>query len=174
MSINDKKRQFTEVYEREADGLFRFSLLRTSNRDQARDIVQDTFMRFWQTLIDGKEITHERAFLYKITRNLIIDWYRKAKSESLDVLIENKEGEMNEFPDTEAHRNITFSAEAREIISAIQKLEPAYRDVVYFRYVEEIPPQEIGRLLDLSTNVVSVRINRGLEQLRTYLNLKLN
>ena len=171
MSINDKKRQFAEVYEREADGLFRFSLLRTSNREQARDIVQDTFMRFWQSLIDGKEITHERAFLYKITRNLIIDWYRKAKSESLDALTENEEGDTNEFPDTEAHGRVTFSAEACEIISAIAKLEPTYRDVVYFRYVEEMPPQEIGKLLDLSANTVSVRINRGLEQLRTYLKL---
>ncbi|MFA5841904.1 MAG: sigma-70 family RNA polymerase sigma factor [Candidatus Paceibacterota bacterium] len=165
MSIDDKKRQFTGIYEREADGLFRFCFLRTSNREQARDIAQDAFMRLWQTLMDGKDIVHERAFLYTVTRNLIIDWYRKSKSESLDAL--SDEGDAGEYPDMEAHKLITFSAEAREVLSAIRELDPIYREATYLRLVEEMLPQEIGRLLDLSANTVSVRVNRGIEQLRT-------
>ncbi len=169
MGINDKKRQFAEIYEREADGLFRFCLLRTSNREQARDIVQDAFTRLWQALLDDRSITHERAFLYAITRNLIIDWYRKAKSESLDALTEwGDDGEeTKEFPDTKAEGRMIFSAEAREMLEAIKELEPMYREAVYLRLVEEMLPQEIGELLDLNANVVSVRVNRGIEQLRS-------
>ena len=170
MSINDKERQFAEMYEREADGLFRFCFLRVSNREQARDIVQDAFMRVWQTLLLGKDIAYERAFLYTITRNLIIDWYRKAKSESLEALTEREGGdgeETNEFPDRGAEGRITVSAEAREILSAIQELEPIYREAVYLRLVEEALPQEIGEMLGLSANAVSVRVSRGIEQLRT-------
>jgi RNA polymerase sigma-70 factor (ECF subfamily) len=166
MSIIDKEKQFTEIYEREADGLFRFCFSRTSNREQARDIVQDAFTRVWQSILEDKIITHERAFLYMITRNLIIDWYRKSKSESLDALTEGEDGETNEFPDKDADRRITHSAEAREVLAAISELDPDYRDVTYLRLVEEMLPQEIGELLKLRPNLVSVRINRGVEQLR--------
>ena len=56
-------REFAEIYNREADAVFRFCLIRTSDRDMALDFTQDTFMRFWSSLLTGKKINNSRTFL---------------------------------------------------------------------------------------------------------------
>lgn len=165
MANNEKRKQFEKLYEREADPLFRFCLLRTSSREQARDIVQETFLRVWKAVMEGTPIAHERAFIYTVARNLVIDWYRKGRTESLDALLEEDEGTFDVAEEGSAER-AALSFEAKEAITAIRNLGPKYRDVVYLRLVEDKQPQEIAELLGLKVNVVSVRINRGLLRLR--------
>src|SRR3989344_2415025 len=72
--------KFKTIYEKESDAIFRFCLVRVSDREQALDITQETFLRLWQNLFEGKEIRNERAFTFTIANHLIIDWYRKKKS----------------------------------------------------------------------------------------------
>jgi len=59
-----------------------------------------------------------------------------------------------------------FEAEGRYLIDAITRLGPSYRQPVYLRYAEGLSPPEIGEIMGISANAVSVRINRGLEELR--------
>ncbi|MDE2188782.1 MAG: RNA polymerase sigma factor, partial [Patescibacteria group bacterium] len=80
------KKTFTAAYEDESDAIFRFCLLRVSDRDQALDLTQETFVRLWQSLTLGHEMTNMRAFLFTVAHRLIIDWYRKKKSVSLENL----------------------------------------------------------------------------------------
>src|SRR4051812_29307947 len=86
--------EFTQLYTTEADAIFRYCFIRTSQREVARDLTQDTFMRLWNTLSGDKEIRNCRAFLFTVARNLIIDWYRKKKPESLDILVEEEGGDV--------------------------------------------------------------------------------
>ncbi len=51
--------KFEKIYEKESDAVFRFCLFRVSDREQALDITQETFLRLWQSLSDGKEILNE-------------------------------------------------------------------------------------------------------------------
>lgn len=156
------KDDFKDVFESKSDAIFRYCYFRTSNRDVALDIVQDTFMRFWTALKNGQKIENHQAFLYTIARNLITDFYRKKTSLSLDALAESDENEYYIPKDLSEKINI----EARYIIHKIQELEPQYRQVVYLRFVEELKPHEIAEITGESTNIISVRINRGMEKLR--------
>ena len=47
---------FREIYSQESDAIFRFCLMRTSDREMALDFTQDTFMRFWNSFVLGKDI----------------------------------------------------------------------------------------------------------------------
>src|SRR6185436_7404745 len=89
---------FGEVYEKESDAIFRFCLLRTSDRDVALDFTQDTFMRFWNSLLLEKDIKNHRTFLFTIARNVVIDWYRKKKSFSLEKMMETAEAQGRGAP----------------------------------------------------------------------------
>lgn len=170
--IENKKKQFEEVYEREADALFRFCLSRVSDREQAKDIVQESFGELWGAFVRGTEIEYERAFIFTVARNRIIDWYRKSKSSSLEAMMEAREGESPFEPrDEKADKKISFSAEARQILEAIEKLKPEHREVVRLRLVEELLPKEIAEVIGISPNAVSVRINRGIEEIRKILGL---
>ena len=158
---------FTDIYHKESDALFRFCFFRISDREQALDLVQEIFTRFWQTLNDkGHSIEHTRAFLYTIARNAIIDWYRKKKPVSLEGLEDPETEEPYEQLSDSALIDSKLEGEGRFLIEAISKLSPGHRDAVFLRFVEGMPPPEIAKVLKISTNAVSVRINRGIDELR--------
>src|SRR3989338_809228 len=162
---------FVETYNREADAIFRFCLLRTSDREVALDFTQDTFLRFWNSLMLEKDIKNHRTFLFTIARNIIIDWYRKKKSFSLETLMENAaEGRGVNFQ-FKARENVETEVEAEFLVRKIQELPEPYSNAVYLRCVEELKPREISEILGESANVISVRISRGLEQLRQLLHI---
>lgn len=128
-------------------------------------------MRFWDTLVQGKPVVNDRAFLFTIARNLIIDWYRKKKSVSLEALGESSDGEERDVLDTlvledAGQEKEEFNAEGRYVIEKIKELDPQYQHILYLRFVEDMKPKEIAEILGESVNVVSVRITRAIEKLR--------
>ncbi len=163
---------FKETYKKEADAIFRFCLLRTSDREVALDFTQDTFMRFWKTMNKDKEIKNHRTFLFTIARNVVIDWYRKKKSFSLEKLMEHAEDQGLAHFQPASSDNVEHNVEAAFLVRKIKELPEPYSRAVYLRCVEEMKPREISEVLGESANVISVRISRGLEQLRRLLRME--
>lgn len=163
----DIKSTFEAVYKNESDAIFRFCLLRVSSREQALDIVQETFLRYWQSLQKDQEVLNDKALLFTIARRLVIDWYRKKKSLSLEKMMSDKDDGNNDFIDEKTeYDKMAIGIEGRYLVGKINKLDTSYRDPLYFRFVEDLSPPEIGKILRISANAASVRINRGLEELR--------
>ncbi len=157
---------FEQIYKEHSDSIFRFCLVRVSNREQALDITQETFLRLWKNLTETNDVLNYRAFLFKIANNLIIDWYRKKKSFSLDQMLGDGEDAKYDVPDESRKESILDGAEGRYLIEQIDQLEPAHKHPVYLRFVEGLSPPEIGEILGISPNAASVRVNRGLIELR--------
>ena len=135
-------------------------------RQQALDITQETFLRLWQSLQAEKEILHNKAFLFTVAHRLIIDWYRKKKSLSLEKIM-YKDGEVEyDVMDIKTKDSLDLVAEGRYLLSKISELPPAYQYPVYLRFIEGLSPPEIGDILGVSANAASVRVNRGLVELR--------
>jgi RNA polymerase sigma-70 factor (ECF subfamily) len=161
-SSEEKERKYLDSYDEYADAIFRYCYFKVSDYDQARDLTQDTFMKVWQEVRTGTEIENHRAYLYRIATNLVIDYYRKKKTSSLDVLTE-----AGFDPSDERNKTVLEDkVEVRIVKEVLQKLDDKYREPVFLRYIEEMSPKEIAKILDLSENVVSVRIHRGLKQLQ--------
>jgi RNA polymerase sigma factor (sigma-70 family) len=77
------------------------------------------------------------------------------------------EGEMGYDPSDEMSTSLLETkAEGRYLLEKISELTPSYRQPVYLRYVEDLSPVEIGEILGISANAASVRINRGLLELK--------
>ncbi|MBI3458698.1 sigma-70 family RNA polymerase sigma factor [Candidatus Azambacteria bacterium] len=158
------EQQLTEAYESYSDVIYRLCLYKTSNGEQAEDLVQEVFIRFWDYLSKGGEIVNIKSFLYQIARNLIIDYYRKKKAESLDELQED--GFQLSGND---HEDIINQSEKNIAIGIINQLEEKYRDVVYLRLVEEMTMKEIGQTLAITANNVTVRFHRGMKQVELFI-----
>ena len=166
MSIDDDKKRFTDIYNQESDSLFRFCLLRVSDREKALDLTQESFTRLWSSFSLGKRVDNPRALLYRVARNLIIDWYRRIKPVSLESLSGADEDREFDPPDQRATVKIEVDAESRRVLSMLGRLESQYQEVIYLRFVEDLSPKDIAEILRLNTNTVSVRITRGMEALR--------
>lgn len=165
MAVQHTEKRFLEIYDRYADAIFRFCVVRVTDREIAKDLTQDTFMRFWDTLRKGDEVTYPKTMLYTIARNRIIDHYRKHKSESLELLSERGYEPVSKIADAASQ------SECQEVIEAIQRLPEQYRDVVYLRFAEGLPPRDIATICSEPVNRTSVRITRGLKELRNVLRI---
>jgi RNA polymerase sigma-70 factor, ECF subfamily len=170
MSLEKLKAEFTAIYNQNSDALFRFCLTRVSQRELSLELSQEAFARLWARMAEGgkgREVPNPRAFLYLVTRRLIIDWYRKTKTSSLDHGLD-EEGEENTFDpaDDRALAEIEAGPEGRRVMALLSKLDEDHREVIHLRFVEELSPREIAEILGVSPNAVSIRITRGLAALR--------
>lgn len=150
------------------DALFRHASLRISNREKAVDLVHDTFTKVWAYIRNGYEIDNFRPFLYKVLNNLIIDEYRKKKELSLDAMLEEEGVDEGSFSDLSESTVEALAAtiDGKKAFDLLTELPDQYREVIIYRFVDQLGPREIAELIEESENVVSVRIHRGLKILR--------
>ena len=154
--------QFAQAYDEYKDAIFRHCYFHTFDRERAKDLLQETFVKTWEYLAGGHDIDNVRAFLYKVATNLVINAARKKKEQSLEALQEqgfDPPGDDNPA----AHDHI---AEER-VMKVLRGIDEPYRSAVTLRYIEGFAPAEIANITGESANVISVRINRGLKQLRS-------
>ena len=161
MDQDETKAYFLQIYDTYASDIYRFCFLKVSNREQAEDLTQEVFTRFWQALREGTVMRSERALLYTVARNLVIDWYRKKKESSLDTLTESG----IEFAG-DSSADVTIAAEMAEALKAVNDLDEPSREALLMRYVEGFSPKEIANLTGESANAVSVRLNRAIKKVR--------
>jgi RNA polymerase sigma-70 factor (ECF subfamily) len=172
MSHQNMTNQFLAIYNAESDAIFRYCLLRTSSRDVSLDLSQEAFMRFWKMMSQKKEISNHRALLFTITRNLIIDWYRKKKTLSIESLDQefgdnSDKSVADKFVlDNTTQEALELNADGRYLLGKIKELDEPYEQVVFMRIVLDLGPKEISQILGESENVISVRISRGLEKMK--------
>lgn len=159
--VDSRETRFLDAYDSYADAIFRYSYLRLYDRAEARDIVQETFLRTWNYIKEKGEVENMRPFLYKVASNLIINRNQKKKPTSLDALMD--EGFDPWFDDRERQTNILDGV---KVLEKLDSLDEKYREVVYLRFVEDLTPKEIAEVVGESENVVSVRIHRGVEKLK--------
>ncbi|HEY4505221.1 MAG TPA: RNA polymerase sigma factor [Candidatus Paceibacterota bacterium] len=161
---------FLDTYNTYSDQIFRFVLFKLSDREKAKDLTQETFMKTWIHISKNGNLENVRAFLYKVARNLVVDEYRRkgrVNIRSLDELVED-----GYDPKTEESESLMDKIDGREALKFIKQLPQAYSDILFMRYVEELDISEIASALDKSTNVVSVRINRGIKKLKEIISKK--
>jgi len=130
--------------------------------------VHDAFTKVWSYVRGGYEIDNFRPFLYKVLNNLIIDEYRKKKEFSLDKLLEADgvdEGSFDELSENTVEK-LAATIDGRKAFELLAEVPDEYREVIIYRFVDQLGPKEISDLTEETENVVSVRIHRGLKMLR--------
>jgi len=167
MSQSSLSHLFQQAYEDYSDAIFRYCLVRIQQRELALDLTQETFIKTWEYLSDGKKVDNLRAFLYRVANNLIIDYVRKKKESSLDKLMEQG------FDAPAEDRNTIHNAlDAKYVIRMLGQIDEKYRTVILLRYVDDLPIKEIAEIVGKSENVVSVRIHRGVQQIKKLIPLQ--
>ena len=161
MNTQSTQDLFLKSYDTYNDAIFRYCLFETSNREIALDLTQDTFTKVWQYLENGKEVEHMKAFLYRVAGNLVIDYRRKKKTQSLDAMTE--EG-FDVGVDEQEHNEGAY--DAKKLMGLLEHVGDKYRDVIIMRFIDDLSVKEISKVTGESENNISVRLHRGMEKLR--------
>ncbi len=164
MNDPEFEKAFIDAYTANQDAIFRFCFFKTSNRELAKDLAQETFVRAWSYAAKGGTIREFRAFFYRLAHNLVIDWYRKRKSDSLDALMEGGfDPPAQESVDRESKDDIAW------VMKNVEKLRKEDREIIVWRYVDDKTPGEIADVLHENENTISVRLHRAVKRLKKLL-----
>lgn len=164
---------FAELVQRYQLPLYNFSVRYVGNRDAAREVTQDAFLRVVKRSADFKHESRFSTWIFAITRNLCIDELRKAKHRnhpSLDAPNENGHalGEKINSPGlTLDGEQGASNNELREgILRAIDGLPEDQREVFLLRQMGGVPFAEIARITGIPENTVKSRMRYALERLQ--------
>lgn len=151
-----------ELYERFASDVLRVSYFYLGNRQQAEDVMQETFIRLMTrnpVLEEGKE----KAWLLTVALNLCRDQWRSGWAKR--VLLGEKALEM--IPDKEGE--IDRRIEKQALMQAVHTLPPDTREVFLLYYYQGFSIEEIAGMLGTVSGTIASRLSRGRVKLKQLL-----
>jgi len=151
---------FESVFKEYFNPLVNYVNQQINDWESSREIVQNTFLKIWK-IRDTLEIdTSLKAYLYRTTKNGMIDHIRKSKKneEVKQVLLKNQLNHQEEELDSFTIKH--------EIVKAIQKLKPKNRRIFELSKFEGLTHKEIAEYLDISQRSVEDNISRALSFLQ--------
>ena len=140
----------------------------TGRDSDAQDLTQDVFLRVYRAL--GGFRSTEGSFatwLTRLTRNLLIDHYRRTRNERVTDSIEEQLPRVEEgFVSVNRPDAALAGREASELLqAALAKLSPELRETIILRDLQEMEYREIAVVLSIPEGTVKSRLNRGRAEL---------
>ena len=147
--------QYNTCVDQYADGLFRFVLASLHNREEAEDVVQDSFARVWERR-HQVEYDKAKSYLFTTAYHLVVDQTRKRRQEiTEEALFQIPASKTNTYPDVNA-----------VLHHALDTLPEAQRSTVLLRDYEGYSYQEIGDITGQTEAQVKINIFRARTALR--------
>jgi RNA polymerase sigma-70 factor, ECF subfamily len=165
-------RAFGELVRRYESKIFRLAQHITQNREDAEDVLQETFMKSYEHLDQFQGNSKFYTWIVRIAVNQALMKLRRRKNDksvSLDETIDTGEDTIvREIAAWDENPEQRFSREelGEVLDTAIQGLEPLYRSVFVLRDIEELSTEETAEALNLSVPAVKSRLLRARLQLR--------
>ncbi len=170
---DNKQKEFEELAMPHIDSLYNMALRYIFNKEEAEDLVQDTYLKAYRFFSTFQQGTNIKAWLFKILRNTFINKYRKTTNAPGEVFYEDidtlnteqtavQEGVSGKLTDTLATRcNEISSLMEDDIKHAIESLPLEYREVILLSDVEELSYKDISEIANVPVGTVKSRLNRG-------------
>ncbi len=162
---------YVELVNRYRDRLMNFIYRYVGTRQEAEDIVQDTFVKLFQKKDYYRPISEFSTWIFTIASNLAKTELRKRKRRKVSYLsqlgMEEKDFDIpvEDTTDEEMVGEFTES----QIQNAIQSLQLHFRTALILRDIEELSYEEISKILDVPLGTIKSRINRARLQLQEML-----
>ena len=162
---------FAEVYDFYVVKIFRFIYLKTSSKETAEDLTSEAFLRCWKHIRVKKEKGEKEivkgnklgSFLYKIARNLVIDFYKKKQVPTVEIDDSLKDKIRDKKQDILAE--VSAKQEIEDLMKALAKLKGEQREIIILRHVEDLSVKEIAEITGKSSGSVRVQLHRGVKAL---------
>ena len=155
------------------DQLYNFARWLTHNREEAEDLVQETYAKALKGFSSFQLGTNFRAWMYRILRNTFLT-SRTGLRAGLTVALESEDDEPELGVESETPETILMKRSNSQLVqSAIDDLPVHYREVLLLCEVEEMSYQEIAETLSIPIGTVMSRLSRARRTLRDHLGRKL-
>lgn len=159
--------QYEALYKKYAQKLFNYFWYRVGHqKEAAEDLMQETFIKAYEHLPKFNLRAYSYySYLLTIAHNLLVNYYRKPQTISLESL--------DDVPEEITQDQILARQEAAGLLwRAIQQLPEKDKDIMLLRYQKELPIKDIARIVGKSENAVKLTLSRVRKNLAKHPYLK--
>jgi len=176
-SEKEKRDIFDNEFMPHINSMYNFGYRLTLDRDDAKDLVQDTYLKAYRFIESFQKGTNAKAWLFRILKNSFINDYRKKSKEPSKVDYQEVETYYNS---EEVDRQITPDLRVEslkdmigdEISNALNSLDVDFRTVIILCDLEGFKYEEMAKILDIPIGTVRSRLHRARnllkEKLKSY------
>lgn len=173
----EKQEIFNNEFMPHINSMYNFGYRLTLERDDAKDLVQDTYLKAYRFIESFQKGTNAKAWLFRILKNSFINDYRKKSKEPSKVDYQEVETYYNS---DEVDRQITPDLRVEslkdmigdEISNALNSLDVDFRTVIILCDLEGFKYEEMAKILDIPIGTVRSRLHRARnllkEKLKSY------
>ena len=165
-SENLRQQRFNKEMVPYMDMLYNYAVYMTGDRDEASDLLQETFLKAFRFFDKFEAGTNAKAWLYRIMRNTYINEYRRVKR--LPDIVEYDEQvsyykivSSETIGSEDMRRKVDGEMFDDDIAGAIASLPEKFKSVVILRDVEDLPYEEIAAALEIPIGTVRSRLHRA-------------
>jgi RNA polymerase sigma-70 factor (ECF subfamily) len=153
---DDRRARFESVYAGNYELILAYALRRTLTRDDAADVVAETFLQVWRRLEQAPEGNAVRLWLYGVARNVLANHLRgKRRYERLGVRL------AEAVTVAGARFDVAVDEAPGVVAAAFGRLRPDDQDILALLAVEGLAPREMAEVLRCSATAVRVRLHRA-------------
>ncbi|OJJ14613.1 RNA polymerase subunit sigma [marine bacterium AO1-C] len=165
-SEQEKDNIFNNEFMPHIDAAYNYAFHLTLNEDNAKDLVQDTYLRAFRFIESFQKGTNAKAWLFRILKNSFINNFRKKVKEPAKVDYQEVENIYNS-EDTELNVTADLRVEVLqsmigdEVANALNALAIDFRTVIILCDIEGFTYEEMSKILDIPIGTVRSRLHRA-------------
>ncbi|PZX56658.1 sigma-70 family RNA polymerase sigma factor [Algoriphagus chordae] len=165
-SQEEKNAIFDGEFMPHIDSMYNFGYRLTFDEDDAKDLVQDTYLKAYRFINSFEQGTNAKAWLFRILKNSFINEYRKKSKQPTKVDYQEVETYYNS---DDVHYQSTSDLRAEsvkdmlgdEISNALNSLAVDFRTVIILCDLEGFTYEEMAKILDIPIGTVRSRLHRA-------------
>lgn len=159
---------FDKLYEQLYQPLFRYVAAKVRTIDDAEDLTQQSFMKFWQNLSNWQDRGHSpTAYLYKIASTVVIDYYRASRHRPIG----DSEEVLLAIADTsqDIHQDVLLEEQKQQLLAQLARLGEADQEVLRLRYFAGLSSEQIADVIGKTPVATRKMQSRAIAKLRKLL-----
>lgn len=162
--INGNDDCFEIIYRKYADVLFRYGIQFTPDGNLVQDAIHDIFVKLYNDRKKLKAEANTKFYLFACLKNRLYNLLKR------ELFFDKIDPEENEYLDQGAEEAVTNALNQSEIQRTVQTvlgvLTDRQREIIYYRYIEELSIEEIAALTEMNYQSVQNSIQRSLKKIR--------
>ncbi|MTI20655.1 sigma-70 family RNA polymerase sigma factor, partial [Fulvivirga sp. RKSG066] len=171
----EKERVFETEFLPHIDSMYNFAYRLTFDEDDAKDLVQDTYLKAYRFIQSFEQGTNAKAWLFRILKNSFINDFRKKSKQPAKVDYQEVETfynseDVDESITTDLRVDAVQDMIGDEISNALNSLDVDFRTVIILCDLEGFKYDEMAKILDIPIGTVRSRLHRARNLLKEKLN----
>lgn len=168
ITAKEKQEVFDNEFLPHIDSLYNFGFYLTNDEEEAKDLLQETYLRAYKYINYYEKGTNAKAWLLRILKNTFINEYRKKSKKPAHLSFEDyyNPDESEETGFIDLREEVFDNLIGDEISKALNSLPVDYRLIILLCDIEGFKYEEIAKIIDVPIGTVRSRLHRARNMLK--------